>query len=731
MLSTTGLELWGGIECTVNRVGDESFDQLERTGHDSRRGDIALFAGLGIRRLRYPVLWERVSRSESASSRDDCCFERVDTRLREIRDHGIDPIVGLLHHGSGPRGTSLLDPSFPQRFAEYARIVAARYPWVKSYTPINEPLTTARFACLYGHWYPHRHDDAAFARAVFHQLRGICLAMRAIREVNPNALLVQTEDLGRTHSTDLLRSQAEFENERRWLTFDALCGRLTSDSTMGAFLLASGITGRELDQLHAEAVLPDVLGINHYLTSERFLDERIERYPECTHGGNGRDRYADVEAVRVLAHGLRGPLGILTEVAARYSLPIAVTEVHAGGSREHQMRWLDEVWHAATAVRACGAEVLAVTTWSLLGAFDWHNLLTRAEGRYESGAFDIRGPKPRPTAIAAMVRDLANRGRHEHPVLSTPGWWVTPRRFAYEPFSARTEHSSAPRKLAAEVPLLILGSDQALGAAVCRACVLRDVAFVELRVAESSAASVVAEIARSNAWAVVDAAAYCERHERGVDEIVGSGLEASVELAHECAALGIPLLHFASAAAFDSADPSQLDASRVESSETRPSASRGALELAAEFEMARVLPSVLIVHSSVLLGPRAQGDPLGAALASIAAPKTTNMEADVPISIRALDDLVHVALDLLVDDASGRWHLVNDGAATWFLPLLAGTARASLDPELGRQMSNAEREFGQVTRSRPRNGSERARALAAWELALTSMVTTASPWIRT
>jgi dTDP-4-dehydrorhamnose reductase len=49
-----------------------------------------------------------------------------------------------------------------------------------------------------------------------------------------------------------------------------------------------------------------VLGLNSYLTSERFLDHRFTRYPEHVRGGNGSMRYADVEAVRVADPG---PLG--------------------------------------------------------------------------------------------------------------------------------------------------------------------------------------------------------------------------------------------------------------------------------------------------------------------------------------------------------------------------------------------------------------------------------------
>ncbi len=41
--------------------------------------------------------------------------------------------------------------------------------------------------------------------------------------------------------------------------------------------------------LEADAA-PDIIGINHYLTSERYLDERLKRYPEHHWGGNGRHR---------------------------------------------------------------------------------------------------------------------------------------------------------------------------------------------------------------------------------------------------------------------------------------------------------------------------------------------------------------------------------------------------------------------------------------------------------
>ena len=157
-----GLELWGGVECTVNRVGDVVHDQVERTGHAARLDDLDRIAALGVRAVRYPVLWERTAPRGLASAD----FTWADARMARLRALGLRVIVGLVHHGSGPPGTSLLDEGFVEGLAAFAGAVAARYPWVEDYTPINEPLTTARFSALYGHWYPHRRDPGDFARAL-------------------------------------------------------------------------------------------------------------------------------------------------------------------------------------------------------------------------------------------------------------------------------------------------------------------------------------------------------------------------------------------------------------------------------------------------------------------------------------------------------------------------------------------------------------------------------------
>ena len=64
---SSGVELWGGVECTVNRVGDHYFSQLERSGHDSRFDDLDRVAELGVRALRYPVSGSGSRATESSA----------------------------------------------------------------------------------------------------------------------------------------------------------------------------------------------------------------------------------------------------------------------------------------------------------------------------------------------------------------------------------------------------------------------------------------------------------------------------------------------------------------------------------------------------------------------------------------------------------------------------------------------------------------------------------------
>jgi beta-glucosidase/6-phospho-beta-glucosidase/beta-galactosidase len=414
------LEVWGGIECSVVRVGDDWRDQVHETGHHVRAGrDIELTASLGLRTLRYPLLWERSPPNRVGG------WGWHDRQMAALQTHGIDAVAGLIHHGSGPPGTSLLDPSFPEKLAAHAAQAAERYPWVAAWTPVNEPLTTARFSCLYGHWYPHGRDKGMFLRAVANQCRAVLLSMRAIRRHVPAARFVQTEDIGRIFATTPVAAQAEYENGRRWLSLDLLCGRLDHAHPWRKVLESHGVPEAHLEELATGEAAPDLIGVNHYVTSDRFLDHRRHLYPPHLRGGNGQLAYADTEAVRAdLGPDTTGWEPRLREVWERYRRPMAVTEVHLGCEDPHEsIRWLMEAWNAAHALRAEGAQIRAITPWALLGLVDWNTMLRERRGHYECGALDARSNPPTPTPLAAAIASLAKTGAYAHPSLDEAGWW--------------------------------------------------------------------------------------------------------------------------------------------------------------------------------------------------------------------------------------------------------------------------------------------------------------------
>jgi beta-glucosidase/6-phospho-beta-glucosidase/beta-galactosidase len=412
------LEIWGGVECSIVRIRETTRNQLVDTGHFQRIADLDLIANLGIRTLRYPLLWEMVERTPG-------CYDWSwpDMRLQRLCELGIRPIAGLVHHGSGPPATHVLDPDFPGMLARFAGVVAQRYPWIESFTPVNEPLTTARIGGLYGLWNPHGNDEARCLQLTVAQCRAIAQTMKAIRKYTPAAQLVQTEDIGRVFATARLGYQADHENERRWLALDLLTGRVDRQHPFYRLLLNAGVDRSHLAELAAEPCQPDIIGIDYYLTSDRMLDDRLERYPDEQIGGNGTDVYVDIAAVRSHIHDDTGLKSRIDELWNRYQLPIAVTELHNGSTRDEQLRWLVEGWRAAQAAKDSGVDVRAVTAWSLFGAVDWNSMLVRRDAYYESGAFDIRGDTPRPTAVAKAIAVLAKRGSFDHPVLDRPGWW--------------------------------------------------------------------------------------------------------------------------------------------------------------------------------------------------------------------------------------------------------------------------------------------------------------------
>ena len=675
---TDSPELWAGVECSVVRIGDQFRDQICETGHASRLSDLDLVAAIGIRTMRYPVLWERVA-PEALGPRD---WRWTDERLTRLRNLGIQPIVGLVHHGSGPLYSNLLDPAFPEHLAAYAAEVAARYPWIEMWTPVNEPLTTARFSCLYGHWYPHRRDLGAFMRATVNQCRAVALSMAAVRRFNPRSRLVQTEDIGRIFSTPKLAYQAEHENQRRWLSLDLLTGRVTSDHPWHKLLLNAGVEERQLAELRDGLGRPDIIGINYYLTTDRFLDHRLDLYPGVALGGNGRDTYVDVEAVRVSEPGGElGPAARLREAWDRYRLPMAVTEVHNNCTHEEQLRWLMEVWDAVQVLRTEGANVRAVTLWSIFGAVDWSSLLTQNDGVREPGIFDLRGSIPRRTLLANAATELAARGQFSHPVLDTPGWWRRESRYVA---SGESCPSQPPVRKAR--PILFTGALDSLKHAFSRICDARGLSYVldaGLEFDTSDADALSHALKEHRPWAVI----HIPRYMRGsrmasmADLLLEDDAAGAERLAAACAERTLPLMTFSSDLVFDG----QAGRPYLEHDAINPVGIYGAAMHGVDRCVLDASAQSLVIRSGALFGPWDARNFVWATLHAAAHGRKVVVDGTQIVSPTYVPDLVNATLDLLLDGECGLWHVANPAEINWYDFAVEVVTRTKFDPSLVRR----------------------------------------------
>jgi dTDP-4-dehydrorhamnose reductase len=295
------------------------------------------------------------------------------------------------------------------------------------------------------------------------------------------------------------------------------------------------------------------------VTSDRFLDERSGRYPAFSIGSNGRDAYADVEAVRVVPNFEPGWEFLLQQAWQRYRIPLVLSEVHLGCTREEQLRWFHQAWCASQRALSKGVDIRAVTAWALFGSYNWNTLLTADTGHYEPGAFDARAAPPRPTAVAGLLRDLLAGTDTRHPVLESQGWWNRQRRLVSDDCTlAQTPKSGSLERRETAQPVLVLASNHSLGETIVQACEARGLEYVELSSEQldmSDLEALVEVLQRHSPWAVVNAAGSSHVNGgQGIPDRCGHEWGWSAQsLALATARCALPLLTFSFQAVRDAA----------------------------------------------------------------------------------------------------------------------------------------------------------------------------------
>jgi len=218
--------IWAsGIEDTFvpqTRPGHRALDEYELMGHyDHWREDLALLKEPGLQAVRWGVPWYRVEpqRGEFDWSWTDQVIPYI------VEDLRITPIIDLMHYGCPFwLHKEFANEHYPRAVAAYAAAFAARYAHlIKWYTPLNEPLVNALMCGKRGLWPPYMRGDSGYIRVMLQIVKGVFKTVKAIKEIAPDAVMVQVEATGLSRALrDDLEVLATEDQRRGYLFYDLI-----------------------------------------------------------------------------------------------------------------------------------------------------------------------------------------------------------------------------------------------------------------------------------------------------------------------------------------------------------------------------------------------------------------------------------------------------------------------------------------------------------------------------
>ena len=225
----------------------------------------------------------------------------------------------------------------------------------------------------------------------------------------------------------------------------------------------------------------------------------------------------------------------------------------------------------------------------------------------------------------------------------------------------RLEDSAPPG-----APILVTGATGTLGRAFARLCRNRDLAFRLLtrdQLDIGDADSIDAAIKAHRPWAVINAAGYVrvDDAERDAERCFRENTHGPGLLAEACARRGLPMIAFSSDLVFDG----DRDTPYLEHDAPRPLNVYGRSKAEAESRVLECHPEALVVRTSSFFGPWDSHNFLGQCLSALREGRPFPVASDLTVSPTYVPDLVQRCLDLLVDHASGLWHLSNGEPITW------------------------------------------------------------------
>jgi dTDP-4-dehydrorhamnose reductase len=240
-------------------------------------------------------------------------------------------------------------------------------------------------------------------------------------------------------------------------------------------------------------------------------------------------------------------------------------------------------------------------------------------------------------------------------------------------------------------PILITGATGTLGQAFARICAHRGLKHVLTTRAEldiTDEASIAAALERYKPWAIINAAGFVRTWEAEdkFDECLAINATGPELLGKACKAAGIPLVTFSSDLVFDG----KLGRPYAEPDEPAPACAYGRSKAEAEARLMAIDSDALIIRTSAFFGPWDRYNFLFDTIEKLKRGEEVVASDRTYVSPTYVPDLVHAALDLLLDEETGIWHLTNQGAVSWHELAREAAAAANLDRKLIRRVRPAE-----------------------------------------
>ncbi len=357
-------------------------DQFAQSGHYSHvEDDLRSIAALGVRIVRYGVPWRL---SEPEPGRYD--WTLWDRALAGCADHGVEPIVDLLHFGLPDRFDGFADRRWVDSFTRYVEAFLDRYAEPRWFTPINEPGVTAENSGCLGLWNDRLASGPDHARILTNIVLANLEAVARIRG-DRRGWWIGSEGFPVPVAVD---PQAEEDVQAlrawMWLVWDLHFGRDPLPASAGYL---DPVDTAVLERIRSLAVTDRVVaGLDFYPTSV---------FPV---GGVAPQWSIDERMALAVAEFRRWH--------HRYDVPFWVAETsNLSLGIDDQVPWLLSLTDGLGGMVEDGLPVRGLCWYSRGDQFDWQSELVNPKGAVtEVGLFDVHR-RARP--VAAVFAQLASQ----------------------------------------------------------------------------------------------------------------------------------------------------------------------------------------------------------------------------------------------------------------------------------------------------------------------------------